>query len=259
MDHEGLPDPSRDEYPEQHETYDGDVADEDAAAEGIRADSDENSDIDDDLPDEVVDAPADQSASGETGPENPEPFLPFRQPFDGTQPEIPLADLKAAGAKLGTFVEEHAVQEALDPTSAHTRFVRQGGRMISVTVGQDDLGPHPSKFISLRDVVPGGVGENSQYRVGPDGLARRTDNRPLTSEELEAGAASAKELLPPKPVEQMTIDELREYTAGLRGQIGDPLAGYELEERLGLRNQPVGTVEIDAVIALARRPDPGQA
>jgi hypothetical protein len=155
-------------------------------------------------------------------------FLNFRQPFDGTQPEIPLADLKAAGALFSSFFFEsrkaREIDEAIieDETAPVSVFFLDTLRAVNQPV-----------VLACQMNEDGSTRESVEYRLCQDGLVRRTDNPPKESE-----ISIAIELMP------------RNNTAGISPEQAEDerLENEKLENRFGLRDQPVGLRETEQLI-----------
>lgn len=186
---------------------------------------------------------------GETTETTDAGFLGFRVRFDGAQPEVPLAEQKAAGARFSDFVGN-------DLAGVHSRSFQteHDGQPVSVvtTDGLGDIDPTESKRVVVEEVRPDGAwGESAIYRLDIGGSVRRVDHIPYTDD--QSARLAAHDLLPPADLRSMSTDQIRVYTSGLRSQLDTMHANHELAQNMGFTNQPVGMAEIEALIKLASR------
>lgn len=187
------------------------------------------------------------------------PFLEFRQPFDGSQPEIPPEQQIEAGTAFAGFVDE----EVDEGSSKSGIKVDDNGDLLLVKVSNGNSQTSPEiltgKHVRIDGLewAPGGVrltGYAADYKLDIDGAVRRNDYRPRTLEEYardQERMAALREIPYSNPA-TMTSEELSRVAAGLRDALHELLAERLTPRELGEQNQPVSPEEVEKLIRLAR-------
>lgn len=184
-------------------------------------------------------------------------FADFREPFDGMQPEIPVAEQKEAGALFSDFVAGELGDAVRD------KFRKEeDGITTSVEISDSpSLLEHPDipegKRISLERIGPDEThGEVTSYNVYEEGVVIRTDTNESNTSQADIDAMSDK-IAAMRPITPLGIDSTDEQIADaltqLSENIGEIMGGFRLEEQLGINHQPVGPAEIARLIDFVRR------
>lgn len=183
----------------------------------------------------------------------------FTQTFDGTQPEIPLAEQKAAGARMSElgdkkfFMHPNDVVKFYEETLYLNAPSPEPDTELSISVKRPPIGDI-IQYVKIQKMHNNGLegGSAVDYRLGNDGIVRRYDIATLTREEREAICAQDEDF----DLETMNISEKVDMLRSLFEQVQNMGANQELETSFGLNNQPVGLQEVEAVAALVMRATP---
>jgi hypothetical protein len=190
-------------------------------------------------------------------------FMDFRQPFDGMQPEVPLAERKAAGALLASYLKDRldggftgiAGTYVNCPYNDETLRFGVEPDMDEVIHRGDVLPPSEVKgTVSVRQYFgPGELGEGSAYQIMADGTARRIDHRTLTEDERTARDAAAAERPRPRSWSELTDEEKLVDAVTIIAKTRNTLANIRMEQTMGLNAQPVGPQEVARFIQFVER------
>lgn len=199
-----------------------------------------------------------------TPPERPQDesqhvsFLSFRQPFDGSQPELPSHVQIEAGTAFARLVE----QEVDEGLGRETVKRDTEGQLLRIKVSQEYPAIRPQDPAEKRITVEGleiiteglrFTGYKAEYRLDIDGVVRRRDTEPRSLEDYtrrQERMAALTDLMASAP-DKNTVGEdgARQYAAEAAGvlveALHEALAERLAPQELGEQNQPVGPQEIE--------------
>ncbi|HET8671944.1 MAG TPA: hypothetical protein VFM05_15405 [Candidatus Saccharimonadales bacterium] len=254
----GMGDDDADSY-QMGTSYDGVVPTEDGDAdiddskgpgeEPVEVAGEQRGDAGGDLP-----PPSDEAEDGVSPDPEGRRFLSFRQPFDGTQPEVSLAEQKAAGAVLSNFASRvmAAAGYTGDMGGYADGYVDEGeGTAAKVFIQKRATRDDPNAYtIELHDLTRPPYAGVVTYEVDNiSGAARRTDKE-LTEDEYIAwqrtkaarGPVSGVSKAEAKAAVERRFEELQQAVANLALQAG-----------FGLNQQPITLREAQALVTFLNR------
>jgi len=121
----------------------------------------------------------------------------------------------------------------------------RGEDATNITITDSPDGEDFQKEIYEQESVNGTGGDAKAYRLGRDGVVRRRDLPRQTPEQKDMDwAAGVRGSLPPRTPERDVTEALH----GLREALAAEQESDALERQLGLKDRPIGTDELDALM-----------